>query len=195
MRRSAKFLIGAAVAVSGFATLSSSASAATIDIGENGNEPITVTSIPANTLFTASVVSVPGWTVNTSTPAVTNFAISNPITLSVGSTIVVSFDIGVDAYSDTMTIEVGGIVRSGNEVLVTALGELMGPGAGPNSSELDLTFNQAGGTGHTITASGTYATNAVPEPSTWAMMVLGFLGLGYAAFRRNAKAGTAAIVT
>jgi hypothetical protein len=28
----------------------------------------------------------------------------------------------------------------------------------------------------------------VPEPSTWAMMMLGFVGLGYAAFRRSAKA-------
>jgi len=29
---------------------------------------------------------------------------------------------------------------------------------------------------------------SVPEPSTWAMMALGFAGLGYAAFRRSAKA-------
>jgi hypothetical protein len=28
---------------------------------------------------------------------------------------------------------------------------------------------------------------AVPEPSTWAMLMLGFTGLGYAAFRRSAK--------
>ena len=28
---------------------------------------------------------------------------------------------------------------------------------------------------------------ATPEPSTWAMMALGFAGLGYAAFRRNSK--------
>jgi hypothetical protein len=27
-----------------------------------------------------------------------------------------------------------------------------------------------------------------PEPSTWVMMILGFVGLGYAAFRRSAKA-------
>ena len=27
-----------------------------------------------------------------------------------------------------------------------------------------------------------------PEPSTWAMMMLGFAGLSYAAFRRGAKA-------
>jgi hypothetical protein len=30
--------------------------------------------------------------------------------------------------------------------------------------------------------------SSVPEPSTWAMMMLGFVGLGYAAFRRGAKA-------
>ena len=29
--------------------------------------------------------------------------------------------------------------------------------------------------------------SSVPEPSTWAMMMLGFVGLGYAAFRRSAK--------
>ena len=28
---------------------------------------------------------------------------------------------------------------------------------------------------------------AVPEPSTWAMMLLGFMGLGYAGFRRREK--------
>jgi hypothetical protein len=36
-------------------------------------------------------------------------------------------------------------------------------------------------------------TTVIPEPSTWAMMVLGFIGLGYAAFRRNSKARATAI--
>jgi hypothetical protein len=31
----------------------------------------------------------------------------------------------------------------------------------------------------------------VPEPSTWAMMLLGFAGLGFAALRRNRKTGSA----
>jgi hypothetical protein len=33
----------------------------------------------------------------------------------------------------------------------------------------------------------------VPEPSTWAMLVVGFAGLGYAAFRRNAKSRAIAV--
>jgi hypothetical protein len=34
----------------------------------------------------------------------------------------------------------------------------------------------------------------VPEPSTWAMMMLGFVGLGYTAFRRNTKHRTVAAI-
>jgi hypothetical protein len=33
---------------------------------------------------------------------------------------------------------------------------------------------------------------AAPEPSTWAMMLIGFVGLGYAALRRQATRGTLA---
>ena len=32
---------------------------------------------------------------------------------------------------------------------------------------------------------------AVPEPSTWAMMILGFLGLGFLGYRKSAKSGDA----
>ncbi len=37
------------------------------------------------------------------------------------------------------------------------------------------------------------AATGAPEPSTWAMMVIGFAGLGYAAFRRNSKGRALAI--
>jgi PEP-CTERM motif len=33
----------------------------------------------------------------------------------------------------------------------------------------------------------TAATSAVPEPSTWAMMLLGFAGVGFMAYRRKSK--------
>jgi hypothetical protein len=35
--------------------------------------------------------------------------------------------------------------------------------------------------------AGTLSVSAVPEPSTWAMMLLGFVGLGFMAYRRKAK--------
>ena len=33
--------------------------------------------------------------------------------------------------------------------------------------------------------NGTYSISAVPEPSTWAMMLLGFFGVGFMAYRRK----------
>jgi hypothetical protein len=36
----------------------------------------------------------------------------------------------------------------------------------------------------TVTVDGV---SAVPEPSTWAMMILGFAGLGFIAYRRKSK--------
>jgi hypothetical protein len=39
----------------------------------------------------------------------------------------------------------------------------------------------------------TSITPSVPEPSTWAMMLLGFAGLGYAGFKRARKSPRFAI--
>jgi hypothetical protein len=33
----------------------------------------------------------------------------------------------------------------------------------------------------------TFGAGAVPEPSTWAMMILGFAGIGFMAYRRKLK--------
>jgi PEP-CTERM motif len=48
-----------------------------------------------------------------------------------------------------------------------------------NHAELDVGKDGTGGRSDTILAS------AVPEPSTWAMMILGFCGLGFMAYRRK----------
>jgi hypothetical protein len=52
-----------------------------------------------------------------------------------------------------------------------------------------LSGNQVGGPGTAISVGFTNTTilAAIPEPSTWAMMLLGFVGLGYAAVRRTSK--------
>jgi hypothetical protein len=51
-----------------------------------------------------------------------------------------------------------------------------------------LSLPPRGGASSTINAFEFDMGSSVPEPSTWAMMMLGFVGLGYAAFRRSAKA-------
>ena len=49
-------------------------------------------------------------------------------------------------------------------------------GLGPSDQQGDLLG--------TVTVS-----TAVPEPSTWAMMLLGFVGLGFAGYRKAQKPG------
>jgi hypothetical protein len=44
-----------------------------------------------------------------------------------------------------------------------------------------------GGDNLTLQATTVTLANAVPEPSTWAMMLLGFAGVGFMAYRRKAK--------
>jgi PEP-CTERM motif len=46
---------------------------------------------------------------------------------------------------------------------------------------------QSGNTG----SVGALLTTTVPEPSTWAMLLIGFAGLGFAAFRQGSKTSTA----
>jgi hypothetical protein len=59
----------------------------------------------------------------------------------------------------------------------------LGSNFGP---DIDLTINGFGD----IAFGG--AVEAVPEPSTWAMMLIGFAGLGFAGYRR-ARAGHATL--
>lgn len=56
---------------------------------------------------------------------------------------------------------------------------------GANTLEFDLVnYAQAGG-GNPAGINVQFLTAAVPEPSTWAMMILGFLGVGFVAYRRK----------
>jgi PEP-CTERM motif len=67
------------------------------------------------------------------------------------------------------------------------------PLGGPNwidSGSIDVALNSGQEYVAFLTVSDA-AAGTVPEPSTWAMMMLGFAGLGYAAFRRNSKGQTA----
>jgi hypothetical protein len=72
---------------------------------------------------------------------------------------------------------------AGNELItITGLG-----------SFTTATFSSTNNAFEFALASPGVAIPGTPEPSTWAMMMLGFAGLGYAAFRRNTKIQALAI--
>jgi hypothetical protein len=192
----AKVLAGA-VALSGVATFAGSASAGTVilDISETGNG-ITVVSTPADDLKTATNATTKSWSLTDSfillpplTGSVTSFTLTNPVELSPSplATNTLMITIGGVTYTDHLTE-----IKNGFKGVVLT-GELMGGTLGKNNSELDISYNQSFGTGHLISANATFAVETiVPEPSTWAMLLLGFAGLGYSAFRRTAKSRVAA---
>jgi hypothetical protein len=76
--------------------------------------------------------------------------------------------------------------------------DLSSTGNGNNFFLLTATMGQALFSG-TVTANGTFdsfeqvrvdlagVAGAVPEPSTWAMMILGFMGVGFMAYRRRSQ--------
>ena len=104
-----------------------------------------------------------------------------------------------------------GSIDPGNEVALSINGyTLTGSdlatiyGANDDGSQASIFSNQwvtISGLGEFSTATFTSSTNSfefslssgVPEISTWAMMGLGFAGLGYAAFRRNTRGRALAI--
>ena len=100
-------------------------------------------------------------------------------------------------YDNTLTVyglpgfSIGSI--TGSE-LVAAMG--LSPAVFGLGDQFDANDNQWFNisAGQPILAFNAYSTNnafefdmGTPEPSTWAMMLLGFAGLGYAGFRRAAK--------
>jgi hypothetical protein len=102
----------------------------------------------------------------------TTFSTSSNDTTHAGSS--VTFDESADYF----------LLKTGGGVLVAYFYNVTG-------ADLDLTYTQGpgrtGGRGLSHTADFVGATPAVPEPSTWAMMILGFCGLGFMAYRRKDK--------
>ncbi len=93
-----------------------------------------------------------------------------------------------DVFTETLTT-VSSIDRTSLNAVTIDLGgtvsDLDGLFTGQKVS-LIIDATQSGGPGNLISISGSNS-SAVPEPATWAMMVLGFIGLGYAAVRRSSK--------
>jgi MYXO-CTERM domain-containing protein len=69
----------------------------------------------------------------------------------------------------------------------------------PNASGFEaaahifVTTSPANGANGALATGFAAGVSSVPEPSTWAMALMGFAGLGYAAFRRNRRESVSAL--
>jgi hypothetical protein len=144
---------------------------------------------PADNLSAATSISVAAWTANEVVDPLGGLiggdllSLTNPLPTGIGGFITISWDGGL-FHDTTRTSSVSFV---GDELDLAGSGTLFGPGvpAGTNGV-LDLSFTQAGGRGDLISGSGSFvASSAIPEPSTWAMLLLGAVGLAYAARSRK----------
>jgi uncharacterized protein (TIGR03118 family) len=92
----------------------------------------------------------------------------------------------IHAYNATTGAFIGTLDgANGNPLVIDGLWALT-IGNGGNGGSLNTLYFTAGPDGENHGLFG--ALTAAPEPSTWAMMLLGFTGLGFAGYRRGAKA-------
>jgi uncharacterized protein (TIGR03118 family) len=89
----------------------------------------------------------------------------------------------INAYNATTGAFVGALDGSdGSPLVIDGLwGLTVGNGSAAGGS-LNTLFFTAGPNGE---SDGLFGSLAVPEPSTWAMLLLGFGALGFAAYRRT----------
>jgi hypothetical protein len=124
------------------------------------------------------------------------YTISQTISTVAGANYTLTFDIGVDNDNGSFSAPVS-LLASAGGTSATFTDSSTDPGTG-NFSPFSLNFTATGSstlisfeglTGDqylgldNVSVDG--VTSAVPEPSTWAMMILGFCGLGFMAYRRK----------
>ena len=91
------------------------------------------------------------------------------------------------AFTETLTA-VTSVDRTSPDAITWDLtGTVTGGGFHDVPVKMIIDATQSGGPGNVISVSGSNSSSVIPEPSTWVMMALGFVGLGYAAVRRSSK--------
>ena len=92
---------------------------------------------------------------------------------------------GTVSYSDTQTVLASNFATFIGNGSHTSF--LSATGSTNFSGGDGLAYQYSGSTSTSLTLIYTYTVAAVPEPSTWAMMLLGFAGVGFMTYRRKSK--------
>ena len=94
-------------------------------------------------------------------------------------------NLGTNTFWDSGVFNLNNVLLQDSQQLTFAFLSAVGfDGNIPDTCRIDLTGTNSGGS-HTLTAYAQVGAGAVPEPATWAMMLLGFGGIGFAMRRKN----------
>jgi Carbohydrate binding domain/PEP-CTERM motif len=98
-------------------------------------------------------------------------------------------------FTFSLTSALGGNILATNtssQVTVGSWTDYMYTFTAPTTSSyvLDFDFTSGKTPAKDVVLDGVSIAAAVPEPATWAMMLLGFLGLGFLGYRKSSKAGS-----
>jgi PEP-CTERM motif len=106
--------------------------------------------------------------------------------LSVPIADVTTLSMTIDGFTFNLLPDVSAVVFQGGSLFDITAGPVISNGATLTVVATTAIFNSGGAS--PVNASDTItAVVAVPEPSTWAMLILGFAGIGFMAYRRQAK--------
>jgi PEP-CTERM motif len=135
--------------------------------------------------FSLTFQTSPSTTIGTGTLEITSFAPG--ASYGAGDAHVTEFDAVINGHSFNFLGHFSALVFTGNNLTaITA-----NAGANPNTilfTGTDLEFQYFLNGNPQVLETGTLLVTqvaAVPEPSTWAMMILGFFGVGFMAYRRK----------
>jgi hypothetical protein len=179
--------VGGSVSYGG-ATLDSSIA---LELGTSVLTVSTVGTADASGLAVGDVITVP-----------TNIVYGSGSSGTLSTPVVKMWTDSLGTFEETLT-DVDSVDRSSaNAITIDLAGTLTGPGFSDVPAFLILSANQAGGPGNAIGVSFTNtAMNGesippplpvmIPEARTWAMMLIGFAGLGFAGYRRARKVNAA----
>jgi hypothetical protein len=100
--------------------------------------------------------------------------------------------ISTDAAGNITAWDIDVAIGGGGDIRLENFNSIIGPNIGDQVTvganfHGDANFNPQEAFAKNLVAGQFTLTAAVPEPSTWAMMILGFAGVGFMAYRRKSK--------